>query len=160
MTSHAHQMRFFDLSISVLSFGKVVLWLPVLFCQKHRVPCADFSQQSHLNPLGGVMIGKAQLLLHTSALDVSIVISAPNALHAKLLEGVAKHLARGFGNESPPPEGLPDPIPKLKVITASSAADARTTKNSFHSFWHFCRTADFGYGFVKLICYTIRLCVI
>ena len=53
---------------------------------------------------------------YAAAFLVAVVIAAPDAVHAKILECIAEHLARGFGNESLPPEGLADPIAKLVFI--------------------------------------------
>ena len=62
------------------------------------------------------MIDKSELLLHAAALDVSVVMSAPDTFHAKLLKCIVQHLTRRLRNQPLPPKGLADPIAKLIFV--------------------------------------------
>ncbi len=90
--------------------------LPTLFGHEVRVPRADLAEKQHFNALGPLLIDESELFLHTAGFLVALVIAAPDAVHAEILECVAKHLARGFGNESLPPKRLADPIAQLVFI--------------------------------------------
>ena len=74
----------------------------------------------HFNALGLALVYKAELFLHATGFFVAVVISTPDAVHAEILECIAKHLARGFGNEPLPPKGFADPITKLVFIVCFS----------------------------------------
>ena len=103
--------------------------------------CADLVHLPHFDSLGFALIDKPQLFLHAAAFLVAVVIAAPDAVHTEILKRIAKHLARGFGNEPLPPIWLSDPIAKLifivrfgKVVAMKSdAADGLAALLEVHS---------------------------
>ena len=87
----------------------------------------DLAEQRHFNALGLALIDKSELFLYATGFLVAVVIAAPNAVHPKILKRIAKHLARGLGNQSLPPKWFSYPITKFVFIVLLSKVIAMKT---------------------------------
>lgn len=89
---------------------------PFFPCQKVDVADADFVHQRNRHFFAGMMVCKAQFLLHSLGLGVSFIVCAPNGGHAERFKPIAQKRFRCFRHVSPAPKRLSQPIAQITLV--------------------------------------------
>ena len=107
------KQTFFKTACLCVLRSVAIAFAPLRLCQHVYMPDPSFMHERHGRLRTGMMVLKSQFFLDPFGFAVSIIIAAPDRLHAQGLERIP-HKRRGcLWHIAAPPERLSQPISKL-----------------------------------------------